>query len=168
MLPTQEIRNNRVPNLYLHIFNIPDPTLLFVGAVAAGFTFKVFEWQAVLAARFLAGRYQLPAVEEQRKWEEDRVALKGDGTAFTALYPDFEEYFEEVRRLAGQPVVVEGKGVCGRGLPKFEKSWVEGFERGHLKRIEMWKNRNRAAEEKLRPEKEKRELDRATIEEHRL
>jgi len=69
--------------------------------------------------------------------------------AFTALYPDFEAYFEEVRKLAGEPVEVEGKGVCGRRLPKFEKRWVEDFERGHLKRIEMWKNRNKEAEEKL-------------------
>lgn len=82
------------------------------------------------------------------------MALKGDGVQFTALYPDFEAYFEEIRGLAGEPVVVEGKGFCGRGLPRFERGWVEGFERGHLKRIEMWKARNREAEEKLRVKSE--------------
>ena len=110
------IRNNRLPNLYQHVFWRDDPTLCFVGAVAAGFTFKVFEWQAVLAARFLAGRITLPPTTEQMKWEEDRIAYKGDGVPFTALYPDFEEYFEEVRKMAGEPK--DGKG---RRLPKFEK-----------------------------------------------
>jgi hypothetical protein len=43
-------RNNRVPGLYQHVVYIDDPTLLFVGAVGAGLTFKVFEWQAVYAS----------------------------------------------------------------------------------------------------------------------
>ncbi|PQE11641.1 hypothetical protein CJF32_00004798 [Rutstroemia sp. NJR-2017a WRK4] len=141
------IRNNRLPNLYQHIFWREDPTLTFVGALAAGFTFKVFEWQAVLAARFLAGRITLPSAEEQKKWEDDRIALKGDGVPFTALYPDFEEYFETIREMAGEPT--DGKG---RSLPKFEKWWREGFDRGHLKRIEMWKRGNEEA--RIRREKD--------------
>lgn len=146
----QTIRNNRLPNLYQHVFYLHDPTLCFVGAVAAGFTFKVFEWQAVLAARFLAGRIQLPPKSEQVKWEEDRIAYKGDGVPFTALYPNFEEYFEEVRVMAGEP-----KNGKGRRLPKWEKSWREDFDAGHLKRIDMWKRGNEEAREKIRARKEK-------------
>ena len=33
-LPEMEIRNNRVPELYLHIFKRQDPTLVFTGAVS--------------------------------------------------------------------------------------------------------------------------------------
>jgi len=139
------IRNNRLPNLYQHIFWRDDPTLCFVGAVAAGFTFRVFEWQAVLAARYLAGKITLPPVNEQAQWERDRIAYKGDGPAFTALYPDFEEYFEEVRKLAGEPK--EGKG---RTLPKWEKGWREVFDQGHEKRIAMWKRENEAARERIK------------------
>lgn len=40
-LPQVPIRNNRVPNLYMHTSWMNDPTLLFVGAVGAGLTFKV-------------------------------------------------------------------------------------------------------------------------------
>ncbi|KAL5320927.1 hypothetical protein ACEPPN_011737 [Leptodophora sp. 'Broadleaf-Isolate-01'] len=152
-LPTlaSTIRNNRLPNLYQHIFWNSDPTLCFVGAIAAGFTFKVFEWQAVLAARFLAGRITLPPVEEQIKWEEDRIAYKGDGVPFSALYPDFEEYFEKVRRMAGEPTE-DGRG---RRLPRFEKWWREDFDKAHLKRIEMWKRANEEARERIaREEKE--------------
>ncbi|KAG9248319.1 flavin dependent monooxygenase-like protein [Calycina marina] len=139
------IRNNRLPNLYQHVFWRGDPTLTFVGAVAAGFTFKVFEWQAVLAARFLAGKITLPPVAEQELWEMDRITHKGDGAPFTALYPDFEEYFETVRNMAGEPQ--DGKG---RSLPRWEREWREGFDAGHLKRIAMWQRENGAARERER------------------
>ena len=139
-------RNNRLPELYQHVFSMSDPTLLFVGAVAAGFTFKVFEWQAVLAARYLAGRVQLPPLEEQVKWEQDRIRAKGDGVPFTALYPNFEEYFEQVRKLAGgEPK----NGNTGRRLPPFDQRWEEIFSAAHLKRIAMWKELNRQAEQKM-------------------
>lgn len=143
------IRNNRLPNLYQHIFWFQDPRLCFVGAIAAGFTFKVFEWQAVLAARFLAGRITLPPLNKQEKWQEDRIANKGDGVSFTALYPNFEEYFEEVRKMAGEPTK-DGKG---RLLPEWEKSWREGFDAAHLKRINMWKRGNEEARQRIRREK---------------
>jgi len=145
LVPT---RNNRVPDLYLHVFWRHDPTLAFVGATAAGFTFKVFEWQAVVAARYLAGRCTLPPIEEQERWEEERIALKGDGAEFTALYPDFEGYFETVRGLAGEPVMQNGI-TQGRKLPKFEKSWQDEFEAGHKRRIAMWQRMNRQAQEDL-------------------
>jgi hypothetical protein len=113
------------------------------------FTFKIFEWQAVLAARFLAGRITLPPLSEQIKWEEDRIAYNGDGVPFTALYPDFEEYFEELRAMAGDPT--DGKG---RPLPKFCKWWRQGFDSAHLSRIAMWKRGNEEARERIRREKE--------------
>lgn len=33
-LPDVPIRNNRVPDLYLHVFKRDDPTLIFIGAVS--------------------------------------------------------------------------------------------------------------------------------------
>lgn len=145
-LPQITIRNNRIPGLYQHVFYMSDPTLVFVGAIAAGFTFKVFEWQAVLAARFLAGRVQLPPIEDQKEWERQRIEEKGDGVPFTALYPKFEEYFEEVRQLAGDPK----EGESGRVLPKFDRKWRENFDAAHLKRIAMWQELNRRAEQQLK------------------
>ncbi|TLD35094.1 putative gamma-glutamyl phosphate reductase [Venturia nashicola] len=148
-----KLRNNRLPGLYQHVFYRRDPTLTFVGAVAAGFTFKVFEWQSVLAARYLAGRITLPPLEEQEAWEQRRIELKGDGVPFSALYPDFEKYFEEVRLLAGEP-----KDGVGRKLPKFEKEWRAEFDAGHLRRIAMWKRNNQQAEKELLREKKPMEL----------
>ena len=139
-LPSVQVRNNRVPNLYQHVVYTPDPSLLFVGAVGAGLTFKIFEWQAVLAARILANRASLPPLPAQQKWEEDRIKEKGDGPGFSMVFPQFEEYFEEVRRLAG----TEGPG---RQLPRFEKRWVEVFMQGHERRKEWWRRENERARE---------------------
>lgn len=136
-LPQVEIRNNRVPNLYQHVVWQQDPTLLFVGAVGAGLTFKIFEWQAVLAARLLAGRATLPPVEEMARWEADRIKARGDGVKFTLVFPDFEDYFEEVRKLAG-----EGEKGAGRRLPKFQREWFRAFMDGHDLRKGMWKRIN--------------------------
>ncbi|KAH8426858.1 uncharacterized protein LDX57_004584 [Aspergillus melleus] len=140
-LPDIPIRNNRVPDLYLHVFHQRDPSLVFLGAVGAGLTFKVFEWQAVAAARVLAGKAQLPSLDEQRQWETDRIAKKGDGSAFLMIYPDFEQYFEQLRGLAGEP---EGSG---RRLPVFQEAWVDNFMDGHQRRIRMWKKANQQGNE---------------------
>lgn len=136
-LPGVAVRNNRIPDLYQHVVWHHDPTLLFIGAVAAGLTFKVFEWQSVLAARLLAGRASLPPLDEMRKWESDRIKARGDDVKFTLLFPDFEDYFETVRCLAGEGV--EGKG---RKLPRFRREWVRAFLSGHERRKAMWKKLN--------------------------
>ncbi|KAF2654459.1 FAD/NAD(P)-binding domain-containing protein [Lophiostoma macrostomum CBS 122681] len=146
-LPGLKIRNNRVLDLYLHVVYREDPSLLFVGAVGAGLTFKIFEWQAVLAARILSGRATLPPVEDQQKWEEDRISKKGDGPAFTLVFPDFEDYFETLRRLAGDP---EEIGV-GRRLPEFDRTWFEVFMQGHETRKLWWRLQNERARNESTP-----------------
>ncbi|KAF4468019.1 Flavin-containing monooxygenase FMO [Fusarium albosuccineum] len=139
-LPSVPVRNNRVPDLYQHIVWHHDPTLLFVGAVQAGLTFKIFEWQAVYAARLLAGRATLPDADERRRWEEERIKLRGDGAKFPLIFPDFEDYFETIRKLAG-----EGEEHVGRKLPKFQQEWFRAFLEGHELRKNMWKRINEAA-----------------------
>lgn len=136
-LPQVAVRNNRVPELYQHVVWQRDPTLVFVGAIAAGLTFKVFEWQAVYAARLLAGRAALPSLEEMRAWEAARIKVKGDGVKFTMIFPEFEDYFEALRELAGDRE--EGKG---RKLPKFRREWVRAFLDGHELRKNMWRRLN--------------------------
>lgn len=146
LLPGVEVQNNRVPGLYQHVVWQKDPTLLFVGAVAAGLTFEIFEWQAVLAARLLAGRAILPSAEEMSRWESERVAEHGDGVRFTLVFPGFEEYFEAVRKLAGEPA-----GGVGRALPPFKPEWGKAFLDGHQLRNNMWKRPNAQVREEARP-----------------
>lgn len=158
-LPQVTVRNNRVPGLYQHVVWRADPTLLFVGAVGAGLTFKIFEWQAVYAARVLAGRGTVPSEEEMRAWEEARVKVKGDGPAFQMVYPDFEEYFEKLRALAGPPTA---KGE-GRTLPKFDERWVKAFMDGHERRKAMWRRLNAQARRELEGEKDSGEAVQSRI-----
>lgn len=89
----------------------------------------------MVAARVLAGRAGLPPLHEQRRWEKERIQKKRDGVPFTALWPDFEEYFESVRCLAGE----QGPG---RKLPVFDPEWVKTFLEGHEKRKQVWEKRN--------------------------
>ncbi|KAK3319463.1 hypothetical protein B0T19DRAFT_478607 [Cercophora scortea] len=139
-LPQVAVRNNRVPELYQHVVWQQDPTLLFIGAVGAGLTFKVFEWQAVLAARVLAGHATLPPVTTMKEWEAARIKARGDGPNFTVIFPDFEDYFETLRILAREP-----KDGAGRKLPKFRREWVRAFMEGHELRKEMWRRLNKQA-----------------------
>lgn len=90
-----------------------------------------------MVARVFAGRATLPPQVERGEWEALRVKKKGDGVPFTMLFPDFEEYFEQVRNLAGN----EGPG---RKLPPFDKNWVKMFMAGHERRKLMWKKNNEA------------------------
>ncbi|KAK7418944.1 hypothetical protein QQX98_003647 [Neonectria punicea] len=136
-LPSVPVRNNRVPDLYQHVVWQHDPTLLFVGAVGAGLTFKIFEWQAVYAARLLAGRAGRPSAEEMREWEARRIETHGDGPRFTVVFPDFEDYFEGLRALAGPGV--------GRELPVFRREWYRAFLTGLDLRKDMWQRQNEAA-----------------------
>ncbi|KAK2879508.1 hypothetical protein FQN49_000810 [Arthroderma sp. PD_2] len=154
-LPGVPVRNNRVPDLYQHIVWQKDPTLLFIGAVAAGLTFKVFEWQSVLAARLLAGRATLPPVEDMQAWEAERIKARGDGVKFTLIFPDFEDYFETIRRLAG-----EGEEGKGRKLPKFRREWVRAFLDGHERRKAMWRRLNLESRALMNAETGKREVAR--------
>ncbi|KAK3328722.1 hypothetical protein B0H66DRAFT_486991, partial [Apodospora peruviana] len=127
----------RLPGVYQHTFDILDPSLTFVGMLGGGFTFKVYEWQAVAVARHLAGRARpLPSIAEQQAWEAKRVAEKRGGKDYYAIAPDYREYFELLRDIAGDPA----PGTTGRNLPKFDPEWlkiwtgmvvtkIKGFER---------------------------------------
>lgn len=126
-LPNLKITNNRVNNLFQLVSYIPDPTLAFVGGVSGGLTFKVFEWQAVLAARIFLGRAKLPSVEEQYKWEQDRLLVKGNTHKFNLIFPDYRTYLEDLRELATN----DGPG---RKLPVFDQYWVDKFIQGARRR----------------------------------
>ena len=95
----------------------------------------------------LAGRAKLPPLSEQQRWEKERIAKKGDGVPFTLIFPDFEEYLETVRKLAGEPAE---EGV-GRRLPPFDQAWLDEFMEGHEMRKKWWKEKNEAASKALAP-----------------
>ena len=101
-----------------------------MGQIRAALSFRSYEYQAVAVARVLAGRGTLPPASEQRKWEEDRVARLGPTHIFHTIAPDFEEYFNTLRSIAGPPA----EGTEAYELPRWEDEWAKkGFRVLELK-----------------------------------
>lgn len=106
----------------------------------------MYEWQAVAIARHLAGRAgPLPPKEEQREWERKRVAERGGGKQYYSIAPEYEEFFEFLRAIAGDPV----DGTTGRALPPFDKKWLTIWARMTAPKIQGWERKRRRAEDEL-------------------
>lgn len=126
-----EIVNNKyVKDTYQHIFWQKDPKLSFVGLVTAGITFRVFDYQSLVIAKYLQSTIELPTVEVQKRWEEERLAQRGVG-AFHAIPPDFEQYFTDLVRL-------------GELDPKYDYDpvWLDILDKGRQQKIAWWKRNN--------------------------
>ncbi len=131
---------NRLAGFYQHIWNIEDPSLAVIGQVKAGLSFRVFEYQAIAVARFLAGRSQLPSKEARHDWEVKRLLYKGYSNNFHEIKPDFAEYFDFLREFAGKPA----EGTKGYELPAWDDKWAElGFAVLALK-DKYWKSLKKA------------------------
>ncbi|KAL2838266.1 hypothetical protein BJY01DRAFT_258084 [Aspergillus pseudoustus] len=126
LVPDVVTPSNRVSGFYQHIFKIGDPSLALVGQVRGALSFRVYEYQAVAVARYFAGHNgkPLPSPAEQDDWEVDRLKYKGNSAIFHEIKPDFKEYFEYLRELAGPAVT----GTSAYALPVWKDSWPEdGF-----------------------------------------
>lgn len=89
---------------------------------------------------------------EQLEWERQRVLVRGEGKNFYAVGPDFEEYFEFLRAIAGDPE----PGTTGRVLPPFDKKWLEIWTGMVATKIGGWQRKRKRAEEEERSQKEGR------------
>ncbi|KAI0011192.1 FAD/NAD(P)-binding domain-containing protein [Xylariaceae sp. FL0662B] len=142
----ERIRNayRRLPGVYQHTWDIEDPTLTFIGMLGGGFTFRVYEWQAVAVARHLAGRSKsLPSIQEQLEWERRRVAERRGGKDYYSIAPNYDEFFEFLRDIAGDPA----SGTTGRTLPPFDKKWLELWTGMTAPKIDGWQRKRKRAEE---------------------
>ncbi|KAK6454465.1 flavin-containing monooxygenase [Scheffersomyces xylosifermentans] len=74
-----------IPDLYQHTFHINEPLLAFVGVPIDGVSFRVFEYQAILVSRYLAGKIALPNRIEQRRWADERYEQKGNTRAYHTI-----------------------------------------------------------------------------------
>ena len=97
-----------------------------VGQVKAALSFRVYEYQAVAVARFLAGRSsKLPSIAEQQNWEAKRLTYKGPTNNFHMIRPDIAEYFTWLKDFAGKPA----KNTNGYELPAWDDNWtLQGFD----------------------------------------
>ncbi|ROV88309.1 hypothetical protein VMCG_10479 [Cytospora schulzeri] len=136
--------HRRIPGIWQHTWNIDDPTLALIGMLNGGFTFRVYEWQAVAVARFFAGRSKpLPPVEEQRDWERKRVAALRGGKAYYSIAPHHAEFFELLRDIAGKP----GPGMPGRPFPSFDKAWAKVWMGRVAENVQGWEQARKKSRE---------------------
>lgn len=128
--PNPVTAHNRLGGFYQHTFSVEDPTLAVVGQIRAALSFRSYEYQAVAVARVLANRGNLPSVQEQKAWEEERVRRLGPTHIFHTIAPDFAEYFEALRTIAGPPAEASE----AYELPPWQEDWgTKGFRVLELK-----------------------------------
>lgn len=109
-----------------------------------GFTFRVYEWQAVAVARLFAGRAKpLPPVEEQLEWERKRVATLRGGKAYYSIAPHHADFFELLRDIAGEP----RPGMPGRPFPSFDKAWAQLWMGKVADNVQGWEQARKKSRE---------------------
>ncbi|KAK2014531.1 FAD/NAD(P)-binding domain-containing protein [Colletotrichum eremochloae] len=113
--------SGRLAGFYQHVFNVADPSLAVVGQVKAAISFRVYEYQAVAVAWYFANRGGgLPSPREQDEWEVKRLQYKGPTSQFHEIKPDFKEYFDFLRGVAGEPA----PGTDAYELPAWQDEWA--------------------------------------------
>ncbi|KAF2963648.1 hypothetical protein GQX73_g9922 [Xylaria multiplex] len=83
-------------NLHKDIFYIPDPTLVFIGVSQLVSTFSLFDFQAKVMAKVLAGHVQLPDESVMKTEQRERKARFQPGDRFHALLLGEQGYITEV------------------------------------------------------------------------
>jgi hypothetical protein len=106
-------------NLHKDIFYINDPSLIFVGVPFFTATFTLFEFQAMVVAKVLAGEAKLPSKEAMREEYNKRVESKGYGKAFHSLREREAEYVNELLSWVNKDLQEAGR----RTLPGHTPEW---------------------------------------------
>ncbi|KAI0874706.1 hypothetical protein GGS24DRAFT_458267 [Hypoxylon argillaceum] len=83
-------------NLHKDIFYIPDYTLVFIGVSHLVSTFSLFDFQAKVMAKVLAGYVRLPAESVMRTEQRERKARFQPGDRYHALLLGEQAYIAEV------------------------------------------------------------------------
>lgn len=97
-------------NLHRDIFYISDPSLAFVGVPFFTATFTLFEFQAMVVAKVVAGLAELPGEGEMRREYAERVREKGVGKGFHSLRDREVEYVDGLLGWVNADLEKKGKG----------------------------------------------------------
>lgn len=99
-----------LPDFFQHTIYSKDPLISLVGIPIQAITFRVFEFQAIWVARFLAGKIQLPSLEEQNKWILQRLQKYGNRQAYHSFQEEKFEWPEYITRISGGVHPLNGSG----------------------------------------------------------
>lgn len=129
-------RNGLVlPSLYQHTFFINEPLLVILGVPTDAISFRAFEYQAILAARYLASRVSLPERKQQLLWAEKRLQEKGERRAYHTIgASDALEYMRTLTALGA----LKGQEPVGREFPEITEAEVQEYAEAGAKLREAW------------------------------
>ncbi|KAF3988259.1 hypothetical protein FT663_03465 [Candidozyma haemuli var. vulneris] len=124
-----------LPSLYQHTFFINEPLLVILGVPTDAISFRAFEYQAVLAGRYLASRVSLPNRSEQLQWAENRLQEKGERRAYHTIgATDALEYMRTLTELG----TLKGSDPVGREFPEVTEEDVKEYAESGAKLREAW------------------------------
>lgn len=135
-----------LPDVYLHTFYTPDPSLAFVGVPVDAVSFRAFEYQAVWVARYISGQIELPSVDEQQLWNKRRFEERGSTRSYHSLssLEAVQDFFDALTELGGG-VKAQKKG--GRDFPVFGRQDIDELKAAAPARWVEEPNKEAAEEE---------------------
>lgn len=120
-----------ITDLFQHTFAISQPLLAFVGMPIDGISFRVFEYQAILVSRYLAGKVDMPNRASMYNWVLQRLQTKGITRAYHTIgIADAFEYIDTLVRLGH---IKDPELADGRQFPELDKALVTRFYEEKLK-----------------------------------
>lgn len=127
-----------VSNLYQHTFIINEPLITIIGVPIDGVSFRVFEYQAILLARYLTGKIELVSRNKQLEWVKQRYELKGNSRLFHTIgVTDALDYATTLTHL-GQ--VLE-KTKVGREFPFMTEEDIAVYREAGERLRKFWDER---------------------------
>ncbi len=99
-----------LPDFFEHTIYSKDPLISIVGIPIQAITFRVFEFQAIWVARFLAGKIQLPSLEEQNRWILARYQSFKNTPAYHSFQEEKFEWPNYITKIAGGVEPLNGVG----------------------------------------------------------
>lgn len=125
-----------VPDLYQHTFFLKDPLLTFIGVPTDAISFRAFEYQAILTARYLTGKVSLPSPVDQKKWLDDRFDEKGPTRAYHTI--GVLDALSYVGTLLDLGIVKDSSVVVGREFPELTEDEIEEYKAAGTLLREFW------------------------------
>ncbi|CCE85605.1 Piso0_005219 [Millerozyma farinosa CBS 7064] len=120
-----------ITDLFQHTFAISQPLLAFVGMPIDGISFRVFEYQAILVSRYLAGKVEMPNRAAMNDWVFQRLQQKGITRAYHTI--GITDAFEYIDTLVQLGHIKDPKLSNGRQFPDLDKALVNRFYEEKLK-----------------------------------
>lgn len=125
-----------VPDLYQHTFLINEPLIAFIGVPTDAISFRAFEYQAILTARYFSGKVSLPSRAEQRKWLDERFQSKGATRAFHTI--GAVDAITYIRTLTDLGTIKDTSITPGREFPELTEAELEECKAAGFKLREFW------------------------------